>query len=78
MSSIDTVNIERIMRQIDRMIAEMTTFRSQLASMNASAHRAHSVRDADYFGMWADREDMRGFSSREWLEKVRARQWTRP
>ncbi len=36
-----------------------------------------SVRDAEYFGMWADREDMRGLSSREWLERLRSQQWSR-
>jgi hypothetical protein len=73
-SSIDTSNVERIITQIDRMIDEMTTFRSQLASLKASARPNHSFRDADYFGMWADREDMRGLTSREWLEKLRSQQ----
>ena len=78
MSSVNNSRIEHIVQQIDRFIAEMTAFRSQLASLSASVRRVHSVRDTDYFGMWADREDMRGLSSREWLENLRARQWTRP
>ncbi len=78
MSAMDTTNVERIIAQIDRMIDEMTAFRSQLASIKARARPNHSFRNSDYFGMWADREDMRGMSSREWLEKLRARQWTRP
>jgi hypothetical protein len=36
-----------------------------------------SVREADYFGMWADREDMQGLSSRQWLERLRNQQWNR-
>ena len=36
-----------------------------------------SIQDAEFFGMWADREDMVGQSSREWLEKLRAGQWSR-
>ena len=36
-----------------------------------------SVRETEYFGMWADREDMRGLSSREWLKSLRAQQWMR-
>ena len=38
---------------------------------------SRSVRETEYFGMWADREDMRGLSSREWLKSLRAQQWTR-
>jgi hypothetical protein len=37
----------------------------------------HSVREAEYFGMWADRQDMQGLSSREWLERLRSQQWSR-
>ncbi|MCZ7575135.1 MAG: hypothetical protein M5U01_41830 [Ardenticatenaceae bacterium] len=78
MSTVNTSGIEHILQQIDRTIAEMTALRSQLAYLNASVRRIRSVREADYFGMWTDREDMRGLSSREWLENLRAHQWTRP
>ncbi len=37
-----------------------------------------SIRDAEYFGMWQERPDMEGLSSREWLEQQRTRQWIRP
>lgn len=36
-----------------------------------------SIRDAEFFGIWADREDMAGHSSRDWLENLRAGQWSR-
>jgi hypothetical protein len=36
-----------------------------------------SVRESEYFGMWAEREDMQGLSSREWLERSRSHQWAR-
>ncbi len=36
-----------------------------------------SVRQAEYFGMWADRDDMAGQSSRAWLEDLRSQQWMR-
>jgi len=42
-----------------------------------SVRSDRSVRETEYFGMWADREDMRGLSSREWLESLRAQQWMR-
>jgi hypothetical protein len=35
-----------------------------------------TIKDTEFFGMWADREDMAGRSSREWLENLRARQWS--
>ena len=37
----------------------------------------YTVRQAEYFGMWQDREDMSGQSSREWLEALRSQQWAR-
>ena len=74
MSSLDTSRIEQVVQEIDRLIVEMTALRSQLAYLsNAPVYRSHSLRDADCFGMWADREDMRGLSSREWLENRRER-----
>ena len=77
--SLDTSRIESVVQEIDRLIVEMTVLRSQLTFLShRSTNQIRSVRDADYFGMWADREDMRGLSSREWLENLRARQWTRP
>lgn len=36
---------------------------------------SHTIKDAEFFGMWADRKDMAGRSSREWLEVSRAEQW---
>ena len=69
--------IQDVVREIDRLIAEMTALRSQvsaLASRSVTVDR--SVREAEYFGMWAEREDMQGLSSREWLERLRSRQWT--
>lgn len=70
--------VQHIVQEIDRLIAEMTTLREQVLALSKPASRsARSVREADYFGMWADREDMQGLSSREWLERLRAQQWRR-
>ncbi len=77
MNELDTAHIEQVVEEIDRLITEMAALRNQLAHLSQAPTSPHSVRDADYFGMWADREDMRGMSSREWLEHLRARQWTR-
>ena len=72
----DASQIQQILQEIDRLIAEMAFLRSQVAALsNASASEGRSVRQAEYFGMWADREDMRGRSSRAWLENLRSQHW---
>ena len=70
-------DIEQVVQQIDRLIAEMSLLREQIAALNQPAAQSErSVRDAEYFGMWADRDDMAGRSSREWLDTLRAEQMT--
>ena len=72
-------DIEQVVQQIDRLIAEMSLLREQIAALNQPAAQGErSVRDAEYFGMWADRDDMAGRSSREWLGTLRAEQWKTP
>lgn len=74
-----TPQIEHILKEIDRLISEMSLIRSQVAALSGSSIQAgQSIRQAEYFGMWADREDMQGQSSREWLERLRGQQWMRP
>ena len=71
--------IQDIVEEIDRLIAEMAILRSQVSALGSvPAQPDRSVREADYFGMWAEREDMRGLSSRKWLEGLRSQQWSRP
>ncbi len=74
MNGPDTERIEQVVEEIDRLIAEMTALRSQLVYLSQAPTSPRSVKDADYFGIWADREDMKGLSSRQWLENLRARQ----
>ena len=72
----DASQIQQILQEIDRLIAEMAFLRSQVAALSsASVSETRSVRQAEYFGMWADREDMRGRSSRAWLEDLRSQHW---
>lgn len=68
--------IQDIVEQIDRLIAEMNSLRSHVSSLGNLPAQPGSVREADYFGMWADREDMRNKSSRDWLSELRSQQWT--
>ena len=78
MNAQDPSRIEDVVQQIDQLIAEMTSLRGQVAALSSPPiHPGRSVREAEYFGMWADRKDMRGLSSREWLESLRAQQWAR-
>ncbi len=70
--------IQDIVQEIDRLIAEMSILRSHVCSLShPPVQPGRSVREADYFGMWADREDIRGLSSREWLNNLRSQQWAR-
>lgn len=79
MNTVETSSqIQQIMQQLDRLIAEMTVLRRQVAALSSGSLSSEpSVRQADYFGMWADREDMQGRTSREWLEDLRSQQWIR-
>jgi hypothetical protein len=45
-------------------------------TLDHESQSRRSVQEAEYFGMWADRKDMRGLSSREWLENLRKQHWT--
>ena len=72
-----TPQVEHIVQEIDRLIAEMARLRREVAALSdSSAPPDRSVREGEYFGMWADRPDMQGRSSREWLQDLRAGQWT--
>lgn len=75
----DTTQIEQVVQEIDRLITEMTAIRSQLERLRqSSSPQPQSVKSMGYFGMWSDRDDMRGLSSREWLNRLRNEQWARP
>ena len=61
----NSATIQHIVQEIDRLIAEMTTLRSQVSALGGlPIQSGRSVREAEYFGMWADRQDMQGLSSR--------------
>jgi len=72
--------VQRIVADIDHLINEMLQVRRRITALqgdNKTEVYQRSVREAEWFGMWADREDMQGLSSREWLTQQRAQQWTR-
>ena len=80
MSAVKTLlQVQDIVEEIDRLIAEMAILRSQVSALGSvPAQVDRSVRETEYSGMWAEREDMRGLSSRKWLEGLRSQQWSRP
>jgi hypothetical protein len=48
--------VGRVVQEIDRLIAEMTTLRRRVSALGSQPVRPdRSVREAEYFGMWADR-----------------------
>ncbi len=70
--------IQQIMQRLDQLIAEMVVLRQQVVALSSGPSSSRlSVRQADYFGMWADRDDMRDRTSRAWLEDLRNQQWQR-
>ena len=79
MNAAASPRIQDIVEEIDKLIAEMAALRSRVSALGSrDVTLQGSVRDTAYFGMWSDREDMRGLSSREWLDSLRGQQWTRP
>ena len=71
-----TPQVEYVVREIDRLIAEMTALRNQVAALGTPrVGPLRSVREAEYFGMWADRQETHGQTSREWLDSLRSHQW---
>ena len=72
----NTLQSVDIIQTLDRLISEMNTLRSQVAALDISSSEVNnSVRQADYFGMWDQRDDMLEDSSRAWLEQWRSQQW---
>ncbi len=73
---IEPASIDRqaILAEIDRVINEMVRLRARVASSD-SAVAFTSTRDWEIFGMWADREDMSGMSTTDWLDRLRREQW---
>jgi hypothetical protein len=73
-----TSQIQQIMQRLDQLIAEMVVLRQQVVALSGTSSSSQtSVQQAEYFGMWADREDMQDRTSRAWLEDLRDQQWNR-
>jgi hypothetical protein len=68
--------MQTLIADIDRMMDELAAMRRRLADvMQHSAQPSVPVSQWEMVGMWADREDMQGLSTEEWLARLRAQQW---
>jgi len=73
-----TSSAQRLVSDIDQLINEMLDVRRRVAALFENQKQTktlQSVRENDWFGMWAEREDMNGLSSCEWLTQQRSQQW---
>jgi hypothetical protein len=78
--TLEVNNVQSIISDLDKLINELTQLRGRVAALSISNQNEQSlgsVRDAEWFGMWADRQDMQGISSRDWLRQLRTQQWGR-
>jgi hypothetical protein len=64
---------QTLLAEIDRVINDMVKLR---ARVSAGPVMSVASRNWEIFGMWADRADMRGMSTTEWLDKLRREQWS--
>jgi hypothetical protein len=70
-----------LLRRIDQMAMELEGLRQQLLeSMAAKRKRKKfkSVREYEFYGMWADREEWQGLSTEECLAQIREKAWGDP
>jgi hypothetical protein len=76
MNTVETTpQIQQIMQRLDHLIAEMVVLRQQVVALSSAAPLSQiSVKQTDYFGIWADRDDMQDRTSRAWLEDLRDQQ----
>ena len=70
-----------LLSRIDQMAMELKRLRQQLLeSMVVKRQRKKfkSVREYEFYGMWADREEWQGLSTEECLAQIREKAWGDP
>lgn len=77
----DENRVLQIISDLDRLINEILDLRRRVAALGGGVNQTQqpfrSVRESEGFGIWANREDMHGLSSRDWLTQLRTQQWGR-
>lgn len=69
--------IENIESQLSSLKKALEELKETQPAMEPETEEFKSVREYEFCGMWKDREDLKGLSSSEWLEKMRREQWSR-
>ncbi|MBI3764525.1 MAG: hypothetical protein HY260_22010 [Chloroflexi bacterium] len=73
-----STEIQTLVSDIDRMMDELAAMRRRIiALLQQATVSLVPVSEWEAVGMWADREDMRGISTEDWLARLRAQQWGR-
>ena len=72
-SGVDIVDLIHHMESDLEKLKKALLETKQVERENKKAFR--SFREFEFWGMWKDREDMRGLSSAEWLARIRKEQW---
>ena len=70
-----------LLRRIDQMAMELERLRQQLVESMAvkkGRKKFKSVREYEFYGMWADREEWQGLSTEECLARIREKAWGDP
>jgi len=80
-TQIETSQAEIILEELNYIIAKVNRLQDQVQLIHDSNQRESDpdyyrpIEEEEFFGMWADREDMKGKTSREWLEEQRRKHW---
>jgi len=76
-----TVSDAELLRRIDQMAMELERLRQQVVELTVAKRRRKrlkSVREYEFFGMWANREGWQGLSTEECLAQIREKAWGEP
>lgn len=72
---------EMILQELNYIIAKVNRLQDQVQLIhNSNPCKSNPdwyrpIEEEEFFGMWADREDMKGKTSREWLQEQRRKHW---
>ena len=70
-----------VLRRIDQMAMELERLRQQLLESRVAKRERRkfkSVREYEFYGMWADREEWQGLSTEDCLTQIREKAWGDP
>jgi len=83
-SQMEASQTDELLQAIEHILAEVVRLRDQVVLIRSSNQQDSDpdldrpIEEEEFFGMWADREDMKGKTSREWLQEQRRKHWHHP